>query len=107
MPEGSIEIFADLLHELRLGVDVAPVWEEDRRVSPCELEGRLDKGWWGTADPREEETWRDELEKAKTRRDERGCLRMLWTILMLFPFVSFIATRLRLIANNNGGAVTY
>ncbi|TPX72292.1 hypothetical protein SpCBS45565_g00649 [Spizellomyces sp. 'palustris'] len=111
VPDGSIEIFADLLKELRLGIEVAPVWEEDRRVAAYQLEGRLQKGWWGTADPNEEAVWRDDLEREKAlqkaRREERGCLKMLWTVLMLFPFVSFIATRLRLIANGSGNAVTY
>ncbi|KAI8816532.1 uncharacterized protein EV422DRAFT_287961 [Fimicolochytrium jonesii] len=85
VPAGSIETFAELLHDLHLGVKVAPVWEEDHRAS--RVEGR------------ESEVME------KKRREERSFVQMLWTLIMLLPFVSFLVKRMKMLQVGNGQEV--
>ncbi|KAI9105637.1 hypothetical protein DFS34DRAFT_600185 [Phlyctochytrium arcticum] len=107
VPDSSIQIFADLLAELHVGIAVAPVWEEDLRAIESEVRGRVDAGWWASADAEEEANWRGEIaDRNLARMEEKGLFTWLWTILLLIPLVSLLASRLKLQGRQQTNSIT-
>ncbi|KAJ3023871.1 hypothetical protein HKX48_000057 [Thoreauomyces humboldtii] len=98
LPDGAIQGLSDLLAALQLGVEVAPRWDEDDR-KPAE--------WWQTADAQiereradQEERERLETEAADAARPPADLWRILWSLLLLLPFIRvLVVTWKRIVAN--------